>query len=316
MKYADLHCDTLTECFDKGFSLADGNLQTNLKKLNKSGCAVQCFAIFTQSEHLAHEFSALRFKQYLGFYTRNLEDLGVKAVLSYSDFENCVLSGETGAILTVENLGFIKELSELSALADAGVKMASLVWNYENDFAYPNLIFENELPRFEKRNNLGLKPKGREAVELLDSLKIIVDISHLSDGGADEILNGRKTPIVASHSNCRTVHNVSRNLTDGQIKKIAGCGGVIGVNFCKDFLGEGETFACVLNHVNHIIDIGGEDTIAFGSDFDGIPAPPDLEDCTKMPALLNYLNLHGIKGQTLEKLCYKNFARVFKEICG
>ena len=311
MKYIDLHCDTLTECFDKGYSLADGNLQTNLEKLNKSDCAVQCFAIFTQWDG-----AALRFEKYLGFYLESLKKHGLKPVLNYADLEHCLKTGKTGAILTVENLGFVQNFSELYALADAGVKMASLVWNYENAFAYPNIIFENEIPLFERRNLLALKPKGKEAVEVLDSLKIIVDISHLSDGGADEILNGRKTPIVASHSNCQAVHNVCRNLTDGQIKKIADCGGVIGVNFCKDFLGEGETFACVLNHIKHIIKVGGEDAVSFGSDFDGIPAPPDLEDCTKMPALLDYLNLQGVKGRTLEKLCYKNFARVFKDICG
>ena len=73
----------------------------------------------------------------------------------------------------------------------------------------------------------------------MDSLKIIVDISHLSDGGADEILEGRKIPLVASHSNARAVCGNPRNLTDEQIKKIADCGGVIGINFYKKFLGEG-----------------------------------------------------------------------------
>lgn len=311
MIYADLHCDTLTECFDKGYSLANGNLQTNLEKLNSSGCAVQCFAIFTQGGG-----AALRFEKYLGFYLRCLKEHGIKAVLNYSDFEYCIKSGKTGAVLTVENLGFIESLSRIEDLAKAGVKMASLVWNYENQFAFPNLIFEDGYPAFSKRNPQGLKSMGREAVGLLDSFKIIIDISHLSDGGADEILKNRKTPIVASHSNAFSVNGVSRNLTDGQIKKIADCGGVIGVNFCKDFLGEGNTFESVLRHINHIINIGGEDVASFGSDFDGIPAPPDLEDCTKIPALLNYLQINGIKGEVLEKLCYKNFARVFKEICG
>ena len=311
MRYIDLHCDTLTKCFDEGYSLSDCNLQTNLNKLEKGGCAVQCFAIFTQGEN-----SALRFKEYLGFYRRSLCEHAIKTVLNYSDLEECLKGKGTGAILTVENLGFVNELSELEALADEGVKMASLVWNFENHLASPNLVFEGETPIFERRDEQGLKPFGKSAAEILDSLKIIIDISHLSDGGVDELLTGRKKPLVASHSNCEGVFNVSRNLTDRQIKKIADCGGVVGVNFCKDFLGKGDTFECVLNHINHLIKEGGEDIIAFGSDFDGIPAPPRLEDCTKMPSLLNYLEDSGIKGRMLEKLCYKNFARVFKEICG
>lgn len=311
MKYVDLHCDTLTECFDRGYSLANCNLQTNLEKLEMSGSAVQCFAIFTQGES-----SALRFKDYLGFYMRSLMEHNIKAVLNYSDFEECLKGGETGAILTVENLGFLSDLSFLEALSKAGVKMASLVWNFENQFAYPNLIFEGDRPLFEKRNKKGLKPLGKSAIEILDSLKIIIDISHLSDGGADEILSGRSIPIVASHSNCESVNSLSRNLTDMQIKKIADCGGVVGVNFCKDFLGEGETFYCVLKHINHLIKVGGENVVALGSDFDGIPAPKDLEDCTKMPRLFEYLEDRGLKGERLEKLCYKNFARVFKDVCG
>lgn len=311
MKYVDLHCDTLTECYKKGYSLADGNLQTNLKKLKSSGCAAQCFAIFTEGADAAPSFG-----QYLGFYLRSLNEHGVKAVLNYSDLEYCFNTGRTGAILTVENLGFITGLSQIHRLAEAGVRMASLVWNSENDLAYPNLVYENGKPCFSKRSRRGLKESGREVVRLLDAFKIIVDISHLSDGGAAEILEGCKIPVVASHSNAAAVNNVSRNLTDRQIKKIAACGGVVGINFCKSFLGEGNAFERVLDNVKHLIAVGGEDVIALGSDFDGIPVTARLEDCTKMPRLFEYLASNGIKGRVLEKLCYKNFARVFKEVCG
>ena len=311
MKYVDLHCDTLTVCCDSGLNLADCDLQTSFEKLKKSGCAAQCFAVFTEGAD-----AAVRFKKYSDFYFQSLKKHKIKAVLNYGQLLSCAENGETGAVLTVENLGFINELSEIAALAEAGVKMASLVWNYENKFAYPNLVFENGLPQFLKRNKKGLKPLGREAVKLLDENKIIIDISHLSDGGTDEILCGRKIPLVASHSNSSSINRCSRNLTDGHIKKIADCGGVVGVNFCKDFLGEGETFESVFRHIRRIVNVGGEDAVAFGSDFDGIPAPPHLEDCTKMPELSAFLESRGVKGGLAEKLCFKNFARVFKEVCG
>lgn len=291
IKYADMHCDTLTECFDRGYALADCDLQINLEKLKESGCAAQCFAIFTQGADAAR-----RFAEYLNFYKSGLSSCG-------------------NALLTVENLGFIGEdLTVIPRLAEEGVKMASLVWNYENTLAYPNLIFKDGVPLFCERERRGLKPLGRRALELLDENKIIVDISHLSDGGADEILSDRKIPIVASHSNAAEVCNVSRNLIDAQIKKIADCGGVVGVNFCKDFWGEGDTFSLVLRHILHVIKVGGEDVVAFGSDFDGIPAPPKLEGCEKMPALLEYLSDNGVTGAVLDKLCYKNFMRVLKEV--
>lgn len=310
MIYVDMHCDTLTECFDKGYSLSNCNLQTNLEKLDNSGCAAQCFAIFTQGEG-----SALRFAEYSGFYRECLKS--VKPILRFSDLDRSICRGETGAILTVENLGFIGEdIEKIDRLPETGVKMASLVWNYENGLAYPNVIIRDGVQKLQSREKRGLKLPGRQAVQRLDGLKIIIDISHLSDGGAEDILNGRKIPVVASHSNCASVCNVSRNLTDVLIKKIADCGGVVGVNFCKFFLGEGETYAQVLKHINHLVKVGGEDVIAFGSDFDGIPAAPGLEDCTKMPRLIDYLTDNGLTPRVIEKLCYKNFARVFKEVCG
>ena len=307
MRYIDLHCDALTAAGEN--DLTDASLQAGLKKLNESECAAQCFAVFTQGAGaaLCAEKALVRFAEQMQKFGKS-----VLPVRQYSDLAYCLNSGITGAILTVENLGFIgDDLTAIDKLAKSGVKMASLVWNEENSLAYPNVVD----PLSMVRENRGLKPLGRRAVEMLDDNGIIVDISHLSDGGAYEILEGRKIPLVASHSNAAEVCPVPRNLTDNLIKKIAGCGGVVGVNFCKKFLGEGETFDLVLRHIKHLIKVGGVDIIAFGSDFDGIPAPQNLEDCTKMPALLDYLSTHGICGQLLEKLCYKNFARVFREVC-
>lgn len=312
MKYIDMHCDTLTACADRGGSLDCFDGQVNLQKLKKGGCSAQCFAIFTEGGDAPSAF-----EKYLAFYRDSLSKFKDSAspVLTSRDISRCEKEGKTGCILTAENLTFIGEdLNKIDRLQKEGVKMASLVWNTRNSLAAPNLIFENRVPQFEKRERTGLSPLGRQAVERLDKNKIIIDISHLSDGGADEILNGRKIPVVASHSNAQPVKNVSRNLTDGQIKKIAACGGVIGINFCKDFLGE-PAFESVLNHICHIIKVGGEDVVALGSDFDGIPVNPDLCDCTRMPALFDYLSA-SLPARTVEKLAYKNFLRVFKEVCG
>ncbi|MDE7453881.1 MAG: dipeptidase [Clostridia bacterium] len=312
MKYVDLHCDTLTKSFDEKLGIKDGGLQINLNKLKKSGCAAQCFAVFTEGEG-----ADSRFGRYAEYFRSCMRKFGrdIKPVTNYSDLKYCLDGGGTGVILTVENLGFIKSADEIDGLYSLGVRMASLVWNFENALACPNLLFEDGMPLFDKRESRGLTPLGREVIERLDDKGIIVDISHLSDGGAEEILDGRKIPLVASHSNCAAVCNWPRNLTDSLIKKIADCGGVVGVNFCKDFLGEGDTFERVLDHIIHLIKVGGGDIIAFGSDFDGIPECEKLEGCEKMPELLNFLESRGVKGETLEKLAYKNFARVFKEVC-
>lgn len=311
MNYIDLHCDTLTECSDKGESLFENSLQASLQKLNESGCAAQCFAIFTQGEDAAG-----RFEKYLAFFESETQKHGVPLISCGADIKECLRAGRTGAILTVENLGFIGgDLSRIHALKPAGVKMASLVWNYENALARPNLLFENGVPLFERRVDTALTALGTQAAELLDEEKIMIDVSHLSDGGAERILKGRKIPVVASHSNAAAVCNVARNLTDGLIKKIAACGGVIGVNYCKDFLGDGATYEDILRHIKHIVNVGGEDVVALGSDFDGIPAPPELEDCSKIPALLEFL-YGNLGARLMQKLCYENFTRAFTDVCG
>ena len=308
MKYIDLHCDSATVSLDKGYPLSNNGLHVNLKKLKESDCAAQCFAIFTDGKNARSDF-----EKYLNFFFKSVGENNLTLVKCFRDLISPAQFAPK-AILTVENLGFTDgKTEEITALKDKGVLMASLVWNNENPYAYPNIIFENEIPDFTKSEIRGLKEKGREAIALLDSLKIIVDVSHLSDGGTDEILKNRKIPTVASHSNSRTICPMPRNLTDKQIKGIADCGGVIGVNFCKDFLGVGEPFELVLKHIRHIIKTGGEDVVAFGSDFDGIPTVTGLEGAEKMPELIEYLE-GELGAKVIEKLCFENFARVLKEV--
>ncbi|MBD5585435.1 MAG: hypothetical protein HDQ88_10165 [Clostridia bacterium] len=313
MRYIDLHCDTLTVCADKGLQIVENDLQVSLEKLKKSCALAQCFAIFTNGKTARDDF-----EKYLSFYRQSMPKLKHIAVPieNFADFYECERTSKIGFILTVENLGFLgDDLDGIDRLKKEGVKMVSLVWNDENLLARPNLIFKDGLPQFSLRERCGLTPLGKEAVERLDANKIIVDISHLSDGGADDILADRKIPVVASHSNAQSVFDVSRNLSDDLIKKIAVTGGVIGVNFCKDFLGD-DPVESLTRHVKHIINVGGEDVIAFGSDFDGVPPYEEIPDCTRMQYILERLSGAGIAQRVLEKLARGNFLRVFKEVCG
>lgn len=309
-----MHCDTLTVCADGDKTLRSCRLQCSLEKLHESNCAAQCFAVFTQGNGAARAF-----ERYVRFFEKSIkENADIAAVVRCGgDLRRAAEAGRTGCILTVENLGFLEDIAGgIARLAALGVRMASLVWNKENGLAYPNLVLCDGAPRLDLRQSRGLKPRGREAAEALDAHGIVIDISHLSDGGAEELLEGRKTPVVASHSNAAAVCGVSRNLTDALIAKIADCGGVVGVNFCRDFLGGDGGFASVAAHVRHLIGVGGEDVIALGSDFDGIPQNAQLGGCERVPALFKYLGRAGIPARVLEKLAFANFYRVFAEVCG
>ena len=311
MNYTDMHCDTLTECFYRGVSLRCNDLQADFARLKAAGCAAQCFAIFTQDSGAAGFFG------YADFFKREVEassDICAQAV-NYSDIATARKEGKLACILTAENLGFVTCAEDVKKLKSVGVCMASLVWNKENALACPNLKFCGNKPDFAAREARGLKKSGAEIARALDECGIIIDVSHLSDGGLSDLLCARKKPLVASHSDAFSLCGVSRNLTDGQIKSIADCGGVIGVNFCLDFLGGESAFISSLRHISRFISVGGEDCAAFGSDFDGMSAQSGMEDCLKMPELLNILSdMFG--GRVAEKISSGNFLRVFKEVCG
>jgi membrane dipeptidase len=386
--YADMHCDTLTACLKSGENLLDFNGQINLQKLAFAHCGAQCFAIFTQGQGAQSQFFAA-----LGFYFSSLQKYKnyLVPVQTFSDIQRAEKEGKIASILTVENLGFAGgDVGIVPKLKAYGVKMASLVWNVPNQFGYPNFFSEVGASNFLKRCGKGLTPSGKEMVENLQQNNIIVDVSHLSDGGVDDVLAAAKKPIIASHSNCCKVQPHSRNLSDAQIKKIADVGGVIGVNFCPKFVVNtsdkcggnshyidnstgctsavaencckaangsnatlntttfGDSNGCadnscmaekscctdnsigcigvavsgcdffegVKNHIKNLIDVGGEDVVAIGSDFDGMTPSPQLPSCESMQPLFDYLMSCGIPYRVVEKLARKNFFRLFKETVG
>lgn len=308
IKYADLHCDSVTVCCDLGGNMSDFSGQVNVNKLVEAGCAAQCFAIFTEGKNAAADFD-----RYAAFYSAFLKDSPqLYPVLGQGDLERAQGAGKPGGVLTVENLGFLHgDLDGIDRLKKMGVRMASLVWNYANEFAYPNLIFNGDTPDFAAREQRGLTERGKEAVQALSQNGIITDVSHLSDGGVRDVLALSTLPVVASHSNCAAVHPVSRNLTDWQIRGIAESGGLVGLNFCRDFVGGESVFENLYLHFMHLLEVGGEDLPAIGSDFDGIPPYGELKDCRGVQSLLTYFSDRGVKPRLLEKLAYLNFKRVF-----
>ena len=311
--YADLHCDSVTVCCDGGGNMSDFDGQTNIQKLISAGCAAQCFALFTEGEN-----SSAQFKRYAEFYVAQIaSDPRVLPVKRFADIAAARKSGRLAAILTVENMGFLNgDAGGIKQLKELGVQMASLVWNTPNAFAYPNLVFVGDMPDFSLRETRGLTAAGKNAVEELNANRIIIDISHLSDGGADDVLKISSAPVVASHSDCFAVHPVSRNLTDEQLKIIAGKGGVVGLNFCRDFVGGEDVFDSLYRHYKYMVEVGGEELPALGSDFDGIPPYEELRDCLKVQALLEYFASRGVTHSAIEKLAFGNFARVFEEVVG
>lgn len=307
MKYCDLHCDALTA--------SGAERQITRGHLTTGGCFLQCFAAFVTEEkerfaaalRMADEFYALCEKE------------GYNPVTSASELRE----GKINALFTVEDGGAIEgDLGKLSALYGRGMRMMSLTWNLPNELGFPAFpdyegLCAGRVP-FEKRETeRGLTERGREAVEEMCKLGVLADVSHGSDKLFSEVAEICKScgkPFVASHTAANSVHDCARNLTDGQLARLADCGGVAGLYFCADFLSsdlsaEGQKRA-ILAHARAMLNAGGEDAVCIGSDFDGIPANPAIPHAGGTGWLLNAL-VREFGVRIAEKIAYRNFLRVF-----
>ena len=155
----------------------------------------------------------------------------------------------------------------------------------------------------------------------MERLGIIVDVSHLSDAGFYDVLKYSKKPFVASHSNARAVTNVVRNLTDDMIRKLADKGGVVGINFCSNFVMPTPhtdlTFTYIedlVKHIKHIKNVGGIDVIALGTDFDGIQSTLEIKDASQAQLLAEALLNNDFTYEEVEKIFYKNTMNLYKEL--
>ena len=276
MRYADLHCDALSAGPPRAF-LRGKKTAVSFDKLVGGGCFLQCFAIFTPDgdPRAAREMLAAYRRERAG-----LEAAGVTPVL------------------TVENGGiFARDGKLLDELRRAGLKMSGFTWNGENELGFPCGAAG------------GLKYPGRRLAEALFARGIYADVSHLSDGGFDDlaaIAACFRVSLVASHSLARAVCPHPRNLTDGQIREIARSGGLVGVNFVREFIGEKGIFA----HIRHILNVGGEEILAIGTDFDGTENPL-YAGADEMPRFFDDLAAAGIPFSVAEKLAFRNAERLF-----
>ncbi|MGH0053610.1 MAG: dipeptidase, partial [Sphaerochaetaceae bacterium] len=192
-------------------------------------------------------------------------------------------------------------IERISILASWGVRLATLIWNKENELASPH----------HKRG--GLKPFGYEVVEEMERYDILVDVSHLNDEGFFDLAKIAKKPIIASHSNCRAITNHSRNLSDAMIRTIADTGGVVGLNFCPSFLSEDWEHSSIqgmVNHASHLRKVGGAAILAIGTDFDGISGDLAISNYSQMHQLWDALAKEGFSQKELEGMWSANALRV------
>lgn len=298
----DLHCDTITALYKQNKSLLRNDLHLDVQKLVKGQYLLQCFAIFLNKGETIYDFN-----KYYEYYNQQLElnKIYLGKILSYNDILKIKSDNKIGAMLTLENGDIITNLDIIDYLYSLGIRMITLTWNYQNLISSSN-----------KDENNGLTDFGKKVINKMNELGIIIDVSHLSDQGFYDVIKLSNSPIVASHSNSRYICNNKRNLTDNMILLLHENGGVMGMNYYKDFLTNQniDTIQDIVNHIKHIKELGCIDNIALGSDFDGIETPNELSSCDKMNLLYECLIKNDFKENEIEKIFYKNIMRVFKKV--
>ena len=226
------------------------------------------------------------------------------------DVRKNAAAGKASAVLTIEDGRLVQgSMERLAWLKSEGVAAIGLTWNRENCFGFPN----SRSPELMQK---GLTAFGKEAIAEMNRLGILVDVSHLSDGGFYDVARLSTRPFIASHSNCRAINPHPRNLTDDMIRCIAGAGGVAGLNFYPVFVspdGEEETAEYLAAHVLHMMKVGGEDVIAIGTDFDGGDGKMEIRRPAQMELLFDVLKKKGLTARQLDKLASGNVLRVMEE---
>lgn len=358
MRWIDMHCDTLSEIAGK--KRADKNTQENLRnnhlsvdieRLKRSGSTAQFFACYVNAADYGNQPQGERTEDKAGW------DAAYQAVLGMTELAH-VEAGKSGdfrirdfwiaekaadiaeaagrnrkesgtsctaGILTAEEGGILGgDITRLEELYERGIRLITLTWNYENCIGYPNSRDKEVMQK-------GLKAFGFQVVEEMNELGMLIDVSHLSDGGFWDCISHSRVPIVASHSNARSLCAHPRNLSDEMLRALGEKGGVAGLNFYSEFLrkrrgiradsqmnaGSRASVEDIADHAVWMIRKAGEDAVAFGTDFDGFE-PASLPECIHgvedMEKIWDAMRKKGITPRQLDKIAYGNVMRMIREV--
>jgi len=315
----DAHCDTVQLIADQNYAL-DERHETHhldLPRMKEGGITAQIFAVFVRPTYLPGQATA-RALHLLDVLHQTAEACSEDLLLVErpDDILEAKREGKVGMILGLEGAEALGgDLRVLRMMYRLGVRNLGLTWNFRNQAADGV---------GEERTGGGLTHFGVALVEEMNRLGMVIDIAHLAPAGVEDVLAVSQAPVIASHANARALNgnDYRRNLTDAQLEKIAENGGVVGVTFVPAFVDSDPDMASVsrvLDHMEHMMKVMGEDHVGLGSDFDGFRTynrPIGLEDVSKMPAITAELLRRGHGETTIRKILGGNFLRVFREVMG
>lgn len=346
MQFFDAHCDAVMNAYDGEFDFVNGagRGHMDLPRLLAVGHRAQVFAIFAAASY---------------YPQRDGRALAESAIATLDRWAGSS-AGRMIVARTSADLAAVLDAPEPVLAAIIGLEGADPLPNAEALVDFFDLGLRLVIPAWDDNRFSGsatgrggpLTDEGHKLIELARTLRVLVDVSHLSDAAFEQVrehMAGR--PFIASHSNCRSLSPAARNLTDAQIRALADSGGVMGINLAPDFLDPDYLAAWdavmapvadadsatryqfrmaagprlraipsprldrVADHVRHVINIGGEDCIGLGGDLDGISFLPEgMTGVESYPLIVDALHAAELSDRQVEKVCWRNMARVFMEL--
>lgn len=310
----DLHCDTalalLGEDLRSPMDLKKNKLHIDLERAKTLPGYVQCFACFTAPE----------MKQWYGISPEMVFQLELDIILAALESHKRSMSqafsvkdilanaekGKMSALLTIEGpAGFGYDPELLEQLHAVGFRMTTLGWNEDNLLCGSHVT------------GGGLTERGRDYFREAQRLGMIVDVSHSSDRAFWDMMELTQKPIIASHSNSRSICDVSRNLTDDMFKAICEIGGVAGINVYTDFIGGESDLNAVCRHIAHFLELdpSGEH-IALGGDLDGCDSlVSGFDGVQSYSALAGCLQQLGLDEKIIRNIFWNNAIGVMEKCC-
>ncbi len=281
MRLFDLHCDTLSEMYDRGQILEKNSLHISLENARRSlDSYTQIMAIWSRHDKSDSE----NFSRFL-----KISEL-LKKEKAPNEFFTPILAVEGASLLE-------GKLSRLDVLYEKGVRVLTLTWQGENCIGGA------------WDTDLGLTPFGKEAVNYCFELGIIPDLSHSSDKlfyETAELAAKRGKPIIASHSNSRELCLHRRNITSDMAKTVAELGGVVGVNLVIPHLG-GDSVLDVCRHIVLLSEQMGKNRVCLGLDLDGTsPLPKGIENIGDIGKIHEKLVEMGYQKDFIDGVFYTN----------
>ncbi len=344
----DTHNDVTSrtvEGYDIGKSKNDGH--TNLTALREGGVSAQFFAVYVAPSYVTGNRSAHRTLEMIDTVRHDIVERypnDFALATTADEIERMHREGKIAALMGIEGGHAIEDsLRLLRDYYDLGIRYMTLTHTNTNGWA--DSSGDINKPGIEHHN--GLTEFGKQVVREMNRLGMMIDISHVSDKTFWDALAASTAPIIASHSSCRALCNVPRNMTDEMIVALAKKDGVIQINFNCGFLSEksaeaakkvpestlpgsrGEdemieryrkmvppaTLDDAVAHIDHAVNIAGINAVGIGSDFDGVYCTPrGLEDPSKFPNLTRALLEKGYSAEDIRKIYGGNLLRVMRAV--